>query len=96
LFVEQASDPARIRATVDDQYVADLARGVAGQLGGRVGVAPRLFLRKLVAEVLDRVDQFVDFDPRRHYAPTLDEREMTTAERAASPAHSIEDIELEL
>jgi hypothetical protein len=96
LFAEQASDPARIRAAVDDQYVADLARGVAGQLGGRVGVAPRLYLRKLVAEVLDRVDQFVDFDPRRHYAPTLDEREMTPAERATSPAHSVEDIELEL
>jgi hypothetical protein len=46
--------------------------------------------------VLDRVDQFVDFDPRRHYAPTLDEREMTPTERAASPAHSIEDIELDL
>ena len=96
LFAEQARDPARIQATVDDQYLADLARGVAGQLGGRVGVAPRLYLRKLVAEVLDRVDQFTDFDPRRHYAPTLDEREMTAAERAASPAHSINDIELEL
>jgi len=94
LFAEQARDPARIQATVDDQYLADLARGVAGQLGGRVGVAPRLYLRKLVAEVLDRVDQFTDFDPRRHYAPTLDEREMTAAERAASPAHSINDIEL--
>jgi hypothetical protein len=96
LFAEQASDPARIRTTVDDQYVADLARGVTGQLGGRVGIAPRLYLRKLVAELLDRVDQFVDFDPRRHYAPTLDEREMTPAERAASPARSVEDIELDL
>jgi hypothetical protein len=96
LFAEQASDPARIRTTVDDQYVADLARGIAGQLGGRAGVAPRLYLRKLVAEVLDRVDQFDDFDPRRHYAPTLDAREMTAAERAASPAHSVEDIELDL
>ena len=77
IFAEQAQDPARISATVDDGYVADLARGVAGRLGGRAGVAPRLYLRKLVAEVLDRVDQFADFDPRRHYAPTVDEREMT-------------------
>ena len=44
-------------------------RAVAGELGGQVGVAPRLFLKKLVADVLDRVDQFPDFDPRQHYAP---------------------------
>ena len=37
IFAEQAQDPARISATVDDSYVADLARGVAGRLGGRAG-----------------------------------------------------------
>ena len=92
IFAEQAQDPARISATVDDSYVADLARGVAGRLGGRAGVAPRLYLRKLVAEVLDRVDQFADFDPRRHYAPTIDEREMTAAERAAAGAADVDDV----
>ena len=92
IFAEQAQDPARISATVDDSYVADLARGVAGRLGGRAGVAPRLYLRKLVAEVLDRVDQFADFDPRRHYAPTVDEREMTAAERAAAGAADVDDV----
>jgi len=46
-----------------------------------------------VAEVLDRVDQFKDFDPRRHYAPTLDEREMTPAERAAAGAADVDDVE---
>jgi P-loop Domain of unknown function (DUF2791) len=92
IFAEQAQDPARICATVDDGYVADLARGVAGRLGGRAGVAPRLYLRKLVAEVLDRVDQFADFDPRRHYAPTVDEREMTAAERAAAGAADVDDV----
>jgi hypothetical protein len=94
LFAEQARDSARINATVDDQYLVDLAHGVAGQLGGRAGVAPRLYLRKLVAEVLDRVDQFVEFDPRRHYAPTVDEREMTGAERAAAGAADVDDVEL--
>jgi P-loop Domain of unknown function (DUF2791) len=94
LFAEQARDSARINATVDDQYLVDLARGVAGRLGGRAGVAPRLYLRKLVAEVLDRVDQFVEFDPRRHYAPTVDEREMTGAERAAAGAADVDDVEL--
>ena len=61
--------PDRIRAVVDDAYVADLAAAVGGELGGQDGVAPRLFLKKLVADVLDRVDQFADFDPRRDYAP---------------------------
>jgi hypothetical protein len=93
LYAEQARDPVRINAVVDDQYVADLARSVAGKLGGRAGVAPRLFLRKLVAEVLDRVDQFADFDPRRHYAPTVEEREMTGPERAATGAADIDEIE---
>ncbi|MEA2829290.1 MAG: hypothetical protein QOF22_38, partial [Bradyrhizobium sp.] len=64
-------------------------------LGGKVGVAPRLYLRKLVTEVLDRVDQFSDFDPRRHYAPTLDPKEMSAAERAAAGAASVDDIELD-
>ncbi len=50
------------------------ARAVAGQLGGKVGIAPRLFLKKLVADVLDRVDQFEDFDPRQHYALTVSRR----------------------
>ena len=94
LFAEQAADPARIRLVIDDAYLADLARGVAGRLGGKAGVAPRLYLRKLVAEVLDRVDQFPDFDPRRHYAPTLNASEMSAAERAAAGADSVDDIEL--
>jgi hypothetical protein len=95
LFAEQANEPSKIRAIIDDDYIADLARAIAGRLRGRAGVAPRLFLRKLVAEVLDRVDQFADFDPRRHYAPTVDEREMTSAERAAAGAADVDDVELE-
>ena len=39
------ADP-RVIEVVDDDYVADLARAVAGRLG--VGVAPRLFVKKLV------------------------------------------------
>jgi hypothetical protein len=96
LFADQAAAPNRIRGLLDDAYLIDLARGVTGRLGGHVGVAPRLFLRKLVADVLDRVDQFADFDPRRHYALTVDEREMTTAERASAAASSVDEIELDV
>ena len=96
LFAEQADNPGRIRALVDDAYLADLAGAVAGRLGGKAGVAPRLYLRKLVADVLDRVDQFEEFEPRRHYALTIDEREMTVAERAAAGATTIDEIELDL
>ena len=96
LFAEQAQAAERVRAVVDDRYIQDLAHAVTGELGGQVGIAPRLFLKKLVAEVLDRVDQFADFDPRRHYAPTLAEDEMTPAERAGAGARSVDDIELKL
>ena len=43
---------------------------MTGKLGGKVGITPRLFLKKLVADVLDRIDQFDDFDPRKHYELT--------------------------
>jgi hypothetical protein len=95
LFEAQATDGNRVRTVVDNAYLEDLARSVAGRLGGRTGVAPRIFLKKLVADVLDRVDQFADFDPRRHYAPTIDEREMTVAERASAGAASVDDVELD-
>ena len=96
LFAEQATAPDRIHRLVDDAYLADLGRAVAGRLGGHIGVAPRLYLRKLVADVLDRVDQFPDFDPKRHYAPTVDERETTAAERASAAASSVDDVELDV
>ena len=61
-----------------------LASAVAGELGGKVGVAPRVFLKKLVGDVLDRVDQFPDFDPRQHYALTHG-RDRADASRSARP-----------
>lgn len=94
LFVEQATDSARVCTVVDNAYLGDLARAVAGRLGGRTGVAPRIFLKKLVADVLDKVDQFAEFDPRRHYAPTIDEQEMSVAERASAGAATVDDVEI--
>jgi hypothetical protein len=90
LYAVGAADPARIADTVDDTYVATLAGAVTGALGGKVGVAPRVFLKKLVADVLDRVDQFPDFDPRRHYALTLSAGELSAVEReAAAPSGAV-------
>lgn len=94
IYAEGREQEQRLRAVVNDSYVDALARAVAGGLGGKVGVAPRLFLKKLVADVLDRVDLHADFDPRLHYSLTLAESEMSASERAAASAISVDDIEL--
>ncbi|SDL43771.1 BREX system ATP-binding protein BrxD [Tessaracoccus oleiagri] len=96
LYAGGVEDLERLRRVVDDRYIADLADAVAGSLGGKVGVAPRVFLKKLVGDVLDRVDQFPDFDPRTHYALTVDAGELTPVERnAARGAASLDEIELD-
>jgi hypothetical protein len=96
LYAVHSTAADRIRQQADDVYIADLARAVTGELGGRVGVAPRVFLKKLVGDVLDRIEQFPDFDPRRDYALTIAEPELTAVERTARAAASVDDIELDL
>ena len=96
IFQQQAHSPERIAAHCDNDYVRVLAEAVAGKLGGKVGVAPRIFLKKLVAEVLDRVDQFPDFDPRQNYALTIADTELTAIERQAMSAASVDDIEIDV
>ena len=88
----------RVSQVVDDAYVEELAQAVAGTLGGQIGVAPRVFLRKLVADVLDRVAEFEDFDPHRHYKLTISATELTDVERnaAAFEPSSADEVELEL
>lgn len=95
IFLQHAREPARVAALCDDPYIRDLAEGVAGKLGGKVGVAPRIFLKKLVADVLDRVDQFAEFEPRQHYALTIGETELTPVERQAMGATDVDEIELD-
>lgn len=96
LYADGANAPDRIRRHCDDDYIQLLAKGVAGELGQQVGVAPRVFLKKLVEGVLDRVDQFEDFDPRRDYTLTVVDEELTQVERNARRAESVDDIALEL
>ena len=69
---------------------------VAGKLGGKVGVAPRIFLRKLVATILDRVDLFADFDPARDVDIRIDADELTLEEQAAAAGKKPDDIEIDL
>jgi hypothetical protein len=47
---------------VTDEVLRAVARQVTGKLGQKTGIAPRLFLKKLVDGVLDRVDQWVRSD----------------------------------
>ena len=79
-----------------DEYIEKLARAVTGKLAGKVGVAPRIFLKKLVADVLDRIDQYPDFDPTVNYSLTISETELTVVERQAMFAEDVNDIELDL
>ncbi len=93
LYAGGSSAPERVTSLVDDSYLRGLARAVTGELGGKVGVAPRIFLKKLVASVLDLVDQFPDFDPRQHASVTIATAELTDVERNASHP---DDVELDL
>jgi len=100
IYAAGSGGPERIHAVVDDAYISDLAGAVTGELGGRTGVAPRVFLKKLVADVLDRVDQFPDFDPRRDYQPTVSVSELSEVEREAQTrgnlraTSSVDDVDL--
>jgi len=93
LFAQGSKSEERVRRLVDDRYVADLGNAVTGGLGGKVGVAPRIFLKKLVGDILDRVDQFADFDPRKHYQLTMGTGELSAQEQAA--INGVDDIVLD-
>lgn len=98
LYAAGSEAPDRLGRLVDDAYVEELARAVTGSLGGKVGVAPRVFLKKLVAEVLDRVEQHEDFNPRRDYRLTVQREELSDVEREAhsQQAARADDVELDL
>lgn len=96
LYMIERDDADRIRSHVDDDYVSLLARSLVGELGGKVGVVPRVFAKKLVGDVLDRVDLHDDFDPRVHYQLTLVYGELTEQERNARAATDVDDIDLDM
>jgi hypothetical protein len=92
LYMAGVPDPEQVRPVADDTFLQRFAVAVAGELGGKVGIAPRLFLRKLV-DVLDKIEQFPDFDPYTDYEVKIAPAELSDAERAALTA---DDIQLDL
>ena len=92
LYVAGVPDPARVSAVADDAFLGQFAAAVAGELGGKVGIAPRLFLRKLV-DVLDKIEQFTDFDPYTDYEVRIAAAELSDSERVAMTA---DDVPLDL
>jgi P-loop Domain of unknown function (DUF2791) len=96
IFADGASNPQRILSVVNADLIERVAKAVSGKLGGRVGVAPRIFLKKLVGDLLDRIDQFPDFDPERDFSLNLARSELTETERSAQAGISVDDINLKL
>lgn len=91
-----AKAPERIARQIPDAVLTSLASAVAGKLGGKVGIAARIYLKRLVG-LMDQVDEHADFDVTRDYELTLETSELTPEERAAAGvAPSLDDIELEL
>jgi hypothetical protein len=91
-----ADDTQRVMTRVSEAFIRALAEQITGKLGGKVGVAPRIFLRKLV-HVLDQVDEHPSFDPAAQYKLELIPSELTPDELvAAGIEQSVDDIELDL
>jgi hypothetical protein len=96
IYSQYARSQERVKLLCDDKYVSELANAVAGKLGGKVGVSPRIFLKKLVSDVMDRIDQFAEFNPRTNYALTISESELLPMERQAAGASNVDEVDLEL
>lgn len=96
IFLTNCPNAGRVREKINDPLVESLADSITGELGGKIGIAPRLFLKKLVADLLDRVDLYADFDPTKDYKLTLRADELTPEEQNRSAASSVEDISLDV
>ena len=95
LFTDGCSSPERLCARADNDLIKRLAAGVTGKLGGKTGIAPRIYLKKL-ADLLDRIDIHEQFDPAKDYQLTILEGELTEEERSSAPAASVDAIQLKL
>jgi hypothetical protein len=77
-----SEQPTRIHQKVGDVFLRSLVDQVTTGFGGKVGLAPRLFLRELT-DILDRVDQHQDFDPAVRYKLKIEDSDLTPEELAA-------------
>ncbi len=91
-----ASGPTSMETRCPDKVLVALAQAVSGALGGKLGVAPRIYLRRLV-QLLDQIDEHPTFDPLRDANLTITDAELSLEERAAvGKASSLDDIALEV
>lgn len=77
-----AKHPGRVAEHVSDGFLRRLVDKITVGFGGRVPVAPRVFLRELV-DVIDRVEQHPSYDPSDHYKLVLQEDQLSPEELAA-------------
>ncbi|RYD35158.1 MAG: BREX system ATP-binding protein BrxD, partial [Verrucomicrobiaceae bacterium] len=96
IYADGSKDSGRMLQLADDALIQSLARGVAGSLGSKTGIAPRIFLKKLVADLLDRIEDHPSFNPLTDYRLTIREEELSLEERNLMAASSVDDITLKL
>lgn len=82
LYVAQRA-PERVAERVSDPFLDALVDHVTAGFGGRVDVAPRIFLRELV-DVMDKVDQHEEYLPAEAYRLQLDEDALEPEELIAA------------
>jgi hypothetical protein len=80
-----ATQPERVLERVSDSFLRGLVNKVTVGFGGRVPVAPRVFLRELV-DVIDRVEQHPTYDPAAHHKLSLDDAALSPEELEAREA----------
>ncbi len=90
-----AKNADRVAQRVDDRFLRALVAQVTAGFGGKVSLAPRLFLRELI-DVMDRVDIHEDYDPATHYRLELEDGKLTAEELAAKHGRSMDVAEEEI
>jgi hypothetical protein len=89
-----AKNVDRVAKRIDDRFLRALVAQVTAGFGGKVSLAPRLFLRELI-DVMDRVDIHEDYDPGTHYHLELEDGKLTPEELAAKHGRPMDEAEEE-
>ena len=83
-----AKDTDRVLSRVSDAFLQALIGQITAGFGGKVTVAPRIFLRELL-DVIDRVEQHEAYDPIAHHKLTLNGETLTAEELAAKEGRDV-------